>query len=472
MSCSWPDCLRLYDHCYLSLSPTWYAPLSARAISTVAPMAFPPMPSTNSLSRCRDPSQLGLHVPVVTTGCLKYDCHLARLHWEVNFWVGLVVQTLTHCLSARLDLGDTPDWSNGEALKAWLLNVKAQAEGFLHAAGVTTALEVTKSRARRAELAVTFLHIVMRSSQGDCEIKYKRQAGEKMAAGTEVCTTQLDSILTYAQLPDSLDLPPDPNHLAPYNHPILSETFPGWFMGLKDGIEVMRAANVLSRSEAAAKAVQLWTENFVNSNRRTEESIHQTALNRMIDAMRKLINPTSYKVKEILYCACLVHCSHCDWSGLGLNNRLPHDCSVQGKVMITGKIFADVKRVLYVHNILHNCTLLILGDLAPVLADLKLVPVLVDNILWSHQVELKSALCDQDVNVILSAPQCILNVASLGTDSGEPNNTTHTIDGGCTCNNCFVDSKKYKKCAGCQFFEVDTILDLPPHYSWQIWYQL
>jgi hypothetical protein len=62
--------------------------------------------------------------------------------------------------------------------------------------------------------------------------------------------------------------------------------------------------------------------------------------------------------------------------------------------------------------------------------------------------------------------------ASLGTDSGEPNNTTHTIDDGWTCNNCFVDSKKYKKCAGCQFFEVDTILDLPPHYSWQIWYQL
>jgi hypothetical protein len=95
-----------------------------------------------------------------------------------------VVQTLTHCLSVRLDLSDTPDWSNGEALKAWLLDVKAQAEGFLHAAGITTALEVMKSWVHRAE-------------------------------------------------------PPDPNHLAPYNHSILSETFPEWFMGLKDGIEVM-----------------------------------------------------------------------------------------------------------------------------------------------------------------------------------------------------------------------------------------
>jgi hypothetical protein len=41
-----------------------------------------------------------------------------------------VVQTLTHFLSTQLDLGDTPDWSNGEAMKSWLLNIKLKRRAF------------------------------------------------------------------------------------------------------------------------------------------------------------------------------------------------------------------------------------------------------------------------------------------------------------------------------------------------------
>lgn len=130
----------------------------------------------------------------------------------------------------------------------------------------------------------------------------------------------------------------------------------------------------------------------------------------MIDVMRKIMRPELYMVREVKDSTCLVYCQHCEWSGLGLHNSSFPQCSTRGMVTISETKFPDLNRVLYVHNILHDHTSLILGDLAPVLADLKLVPFLVDNILWSHQVELKSALCDQDVNVILSAPQCDLNV--------------------------------------------------------------
>ncbi|KAJ7801897.1 hypothetical protein B0H14DRAFT_3155361 [Mycena olivaceomarginata] len=61
--------------------------------------------------------------------------------------------------------------------------------------------------------------------------------------------------------------------------------------------------------------------------------------------------------------------------------------------------------------------------------------------------------------------QCWLRVA-------KPDNTTHTITGGHECNNCFVDGKKDRKCAGRRFFKAETILDLPPHHLRQIWYQL
>ncbi|KAJ7801898.1 hypothetical protein B0H14DRAFT_2614923 [Mycena olivaceomarginata] len=247
-------------------------------------------------------SHLGLYVPVGDAGRLKYDCHLARLRWEVDFL----------------------DWSNGEALKAWLLDVKAQAEGFLYAAGVTAALEVAKSRTRRAG----------GSLQGGTTRNYKRRHWR---------AAQLDAILTHVYLLNSLDLPPDPDHLAPYTHPILSNTFSSWFMGLKDGTDIVYAANALGRSDKAMKVIKLRTAKFVEIQ----------SPNRAVNAP----DSAEWHDSDIQYCypAC------------------PLSAFVHGTLTISKSNFPDLERVLYVHDVLHDPASLILGDLAPVLADLKLV---------------------------------------------------------------------------------------------------
>ncbi|KAJ7334776.1 hypothetical protein DFH08DRAFT_813824 [Mycena albidolilacea] len=78
MSYSWPGCLRLYDHCYLSPSPTQYAPLSAWAISSVMPMAFPSMPSTNSLLKVLATLS---EPPLATFHFRKTTATLLAAHW-------------------------------------------------------------------------------------------------------------------------------------------------------------------------------------------------------------------------------------------------------------------------------------------------------------------------------------------------------------------------------------------------------
>ncbi|KAJ7788454.1 hypothetical protein B0H14DRAFT_2628277 [Mycena olivaceomarginata] len=405
------------------------------------------------------------------------------------------------------------------ASKAWLLEVKADAESILQSAGVTAALEVAKSQARRAELAVTFLRTIMSLSRGGSKNDYKRRAGLEAAAGTEARTVQLNSILAHAQLLDSLDLPPDPDYLAPFEHPILSDTFPAWFLGLKDGTEIVQSANAHGRSAEALKAVK-------------ERHAQFTAQNGMIEVMRKLMRPQS------LYTATAV-------IGLGWASIIFsfHDCRSRGMLTITESNFPDLERVLYVHEILHDRCSLILGDLAPVLAQLQLIAVPVREILLLHKEELKSALCDMDVAAILSALQSDLeadldvyvteddrnNIGLLVTlavdvvlrqrsrcpvlfvpmdpeyrqgwsevtadqlqhwfracgrdvpwrarvepsNAGqiEPSNATHSIKGGRACNNCFMDGKNEKNCVGRRFLETETILDLPPHFSRAIWYQ-
>ncbi|KAJ7680083.1 hypothetical protein B0H14DRAFT_2655490 [Mycena olivaceomarginata] len=389
---------------------------------------------------------LGSTVPVGDAGRLKYDCHLARLRWEVDFWVGLVVQTLTHCLSARLDLGDTPDWSNRRSIESMAAcNVKAQAEGFLHAAGVTAALEVAKSRARRAELAVTFLRTVMSSLQGGTTHNYKRRTGLQALAGAEERAAQLDAILIRcppARLAQSASW--TQTILRHTAHPILSDTFSSWFMGLKDGTDIVYAANALGRLDEAMKVIKLRTAKFVESNCRTELSMLQTAAG---------------------------------W----------HD-SVRGTLTISESNFPDLERVLYVHDILHDPASLILGNLAPILADLKLVRVPVNSILRSRRVELESVLGKKHADAILSVPVCDLEVF-VGEDAlVGPKERQRNYSGwlrvarltirptlslaAAVCNNCFVDGKKDKTCAGRRFFKAETILDLPPHNSRQIWYQL
>jgi hypothetical protein len=145
-----------------------------------------------------NPTLLALPICVSHYGRLKYDPALARFWWTVNFFVGLVTKAVTHRISSQLDSHLLPDWTDAAATKAWLLDTKANAEKVLESAGVTAALEVAKSRARKAELVVTFLWTVMSSSQGGSKNDYKRHtlARKQMLASRRAPPSSIHTLHT------------------------------------------------------------------------------------------------------------------------------------------------------------------------------------------------------------------------------------------------------------------------------------
>jgi hypothetical protein len=75
---------------------------------------------------------------------------------------------------------------------------------------------------------------------------------------------------------------------------------------------------------------------------------------------------------------------------------------------ITEKNFPDLECMLYVY-IPHRASS-ILGDLASILTELKLIAVPAQQIINSKHKQLNSFLRPQDVAAILAAPSCELNV--------------------------------------------------------------
>ncbi|KAJ7849071.1 hypothetical protein B0H14DRAFT_3452659 [Mycena olivaceomarginata] len=237
---------------------------------------------------------------------------------------------------------------------------------------------------------------------------------------------------------------PKDDHLTPYTHPILSDAFPDWFMGLRDNIEIMRSANAHGRSDDANSALDS------GDNAQWDDGCFaQTA------------HSGSHEVKEILVCARLIHCRRCDLSGLASNNRSSHDCSA-GQDKITEKNFPDLECMLYVH-IPHRASS-ILGDLASILTELKLIA---------------------DVAAILAAPSCELNVyaaedqrdddgllLTMAVDILLTRQSRCPASDGCKEPPQVNLATGYDVVTGPGFRDVKTILDLPPHYPRHLWYKL
>ncbi|KAJ7770856.1 hypothetical protein DFH07DRAFT_953852 [Mycena maculata] len=371
----------------------------------------------------RDPGQMALHIPHPHYGCIKYDSSLACPRWDVDLLVEGVVYVVTQMTAARLhDLTVAVDWTDPVQTRAWLEVVKGKAEEVLREAGVSQALEQAKNKARCAELVLNFLRQTRR--EGILATPRGRQRRE-----------QLDAILERARELKSFDLPPDPDHLSSFLHPILGDSFQEWFLSLKDGTDVVYASNALGQTEESHLAAQE-NQQAIGKWRRAHHVdvyVDQVVVlrKRLVKAVRETTGAGKVLIKDILSALRRGTCSVCGISVIGGHNAVAHKCPIDRVVRdLTGKNFRDMERVQYIHEILNNDEMLAaLGHKADVLSEMALVVISAQTILDSQHHTLQSAMphdylsllpfltSDADIHVKEDVQSNIYGLLTLAVDT-------------------------------------------------------
>ncbi|KAJ7159805.1 hypothetical protein C8R43DRAFT_947910 [Mycena crocata] len=377
--------------------------------------------SINIIPIGQDPADLSLHIPHADYGRLKYDPILARLRWDVDHLVELIAETVTRILAAHLRSGASIVWTDADAVRGFLQGVKTDTTTILSQSGLTAALDSAKNSARHAELAVNFLRVLSSSKVAHEEwlefggFDQPRRVGI-LALGrpqSDERRDQLDDILVQARELDSYDLPPDPNCFGSFRHPILSETFPPWFLGLKKDTDIVYASNALGRDEEAHQAVEANSERFSEWRRNTPVVVDHIAILRknLIQTIRECAEGSSYPIIDFLDCSRKIFCPDCRSFGIGRHSQAKHTCMIGPRTgegrPLSGTHFIDVERVLYVHDIINNRLMLeVLGEIEDVLAELQLIAVPVKTILDCpyQQSALQAILPVIDFKAIRAAP--------------------------------------------------------------------
>ncbi|KAJ7511864.1 hypothetical protein B0H11DRAFT_1953393 [Mycena galericulata] len=320
--------------------------------------------------------RLSLHVPHGHYGRLKYDPALARLRWNVDFLVEVVADVLVQIVAARLnDTAITIDWTDPLDTRAWLVAAKSDAEAILVASGVSQSLEQAKNAARRSELVLNFLRAMTA-----CKRRHDRWValgGQGLAnprrgflaAPKDQRQQQLDDILEQAREADSFDLPVDPNHLGSWRHPILSESFATWFIGLKDGTDVVQASNALGRTEESHKAAMKNQQALGDWNRTHKidrsKIVDTAAIDRknLVEVAMATAKLGTYVYEDMSKSWRMGVCGDCGMFLIGGHNAAYHRCVSGERRTLTGGNFSDLERVLYPHDLLTNPAMLAaLGD--------------------------------------------------------------------------------------------------------------
>ncbi|KAF7370315.1 Cysteine proteinase [Mycena sanguinolenta] len=340
-----------------------------------------------------DPAHLSIHIPHAHYGRLKYDPVLKRKRWAVDFLVEVVVEVYVRVTANMLDEEEV-DWENGSAIRSFLERIQAAADHIVEESGVGAALTAAKNAARRAELCVTFLRSLRASKVRHERWLQTQGPGKAQAARTTITAApagerreaQLKALLENARLLDSFDLPPDPDHLGSYLHPILSETWPEWFRGLADGKDVVYAANAMGRTEegaAGAKANQAKIGPWRRKNV-VKVVVDTVAIARknMREAIAQMAAADEYVMKELDQSARIGRCPVCDVFAVGHHNRAYHECADGTQRRLNRQQFPDIERILYVHDVLGNGSMdAAFEDPDDVAAEFCLVPVPVSEIL-------------------------------------------------------------------------------------------
>ncbi|KAJ7904996.1 hypothetical protein B0H13DRAFT_740328 [Mycena leptocephala] len=363
----------------------------------------------------RKAHNVALHVSKGHAGRLKYDTMLAFFRWLVDFLVHLVIQVLLQIVSVFIQQNPDFDSDDGVQMRTALKGIRDQALDRLAESGVTEALERAKISARKHEFVNNFLRAIASSKRAeDGWYGYQRRDGVKTAVGTEARIAQAEAILASARELFELDLPCDLNGFGNWKHPLLSSTWIGWFLGLKDNIEIVYASNQMGRSEEAHLSVIARHEAFAEWRRSTPKFTHSQHIGFIRANLIKSVKDLVAGVGAPYLCGGLedayryFKCGTCNFEGIARNNGTKHACPQQelrdGR-RISAKAFPTVERALYAHDILTNSFMVgILGEIADVLAELNLVAVPATEILGSPAriQKLRAVLCSIDFEALMA----------------------------------------------------------------------
>ncbi|KAJ6520472.1 hypothetical protein C8R45DRAFT_919214 [Mycena sanguinolenta] len=364
-----------------------------------------------------NPAHLSIHLPHADYGRLKYDPILKRKRWNVDFFVEVVSEIFVRMAATALDREGAIDWEDALAVRQFLEGIMAAAQVVIEESGVGAALAAAKNAARREELSVSFLRALRTSKLRHEQWVESGQEGNAQGARTTITAApageqreaQLEAILEQAWMLDSFDLLPDPDHLAPYEHAILSDTWPGWFRKLKDGADVVNAANAKGRNEAGvvrARANQARIGPWSHANA-VQVVVDPVAFARQ--QMRRAISQTApvakYTVNEFDKSARMGRCTICQTFVVGHHNQSYHKCTDGTRHLLNKEEFPDLERILYAHDILGNPSMeAAFEDPADVAAEFCLVPMSVREILQSPRTfEILGAILRPDDLAALSA---------------------------------------------------------------------
>ncbi|KAJ6568235.1 hypothetical protein DFH09DRAFT_1467053 [Mycena vulgaris] len=304
----------------------------------------------------------------------NYNSILARLKWALFYLIHLISDTLVQAAAHKLKHDDVINWSEAEAVRRWLEEVKGAAE----------------LRLDETELAVTFLRTLVRAPPKSYTYTVRKER-LKAAPSGDARNTQLAEILDRARQLDSFDLPPDPDHLALFCHPILSDTFPSWFLSLKDGVEIVASVNSHGRSDKGCAAADATHAAIAQWNKDNVDVVAIAQKNMRV-AIRhgESLGMTEVIIKELQWSWRAAICDRCDSFCIANHNAAYHRCpdtvdDSEDRTLLE-RNFPIIDRILYAHNILHEPRgHKQLGNMSDLLSELHLFAIPVRRILQSRE---------------------------------------------------------------------------------------
>ncbi|KAJ7689158.1 hypothetical protein B0H17DRAFT_1135203 [Mycena rosella] len=294
-----------------------------------------------------DAAGLALMVAHGHYGHHKYNVIIACPRWNINFLVKIIAETTVQVIAQVLH-NCMIEWTDPTQVQRLLECIKMRMEAALLCSGVTKVLEGAKNKAQWVEL---------RSSLStSCELRGRPRRSTMpgfMTAqiGVRRHGATLESILHWARELDSYSLPPDLDHLGSFLHPILSPSFPNWFMQLADNTDVVYALNTLGRSEESTAATKA-----------NQKAIGQWRKTHTVEVYADTAAIKRHSMIEVIQDG---------------HNGAYHLCEVTGlQKQVISANFPSLEQVHYTHNILNNPHMqAALEDIADVLAQLDLVAI-------------------------------------------------------------------------------------------------
>ncbi|KAJ7758138.1 hypothetical protein DFH07DRAFT_772604 [Mycena maculata] len=444
---------------------------------------------------------------------ILYLLHVLFLSRLLGVYQPLIIVTQSNPVAAMM--------CSDDLVTAWYLLEPKQHEQF--EAGITP---ITAARLWDVTVAVDWTDPVQMRAWLEV-VKGKAEEGqtrrEGILAALRGCQRQeqLDAILERARELESFDIPPDPDHLGSFLHPIFSDSFQEWFLSLKDGTDVVYASNTLGRTEESHLAAQENQQVIGKWHRAHHIDVYVDQVvvlcKRLVKAVRETTGAGKVLIKDILSALRWGNCSICGISVIGSHNVVAHKYPVDRMVRhLTGKNFRNMECIQYVHEILNNDKMLAgLGPKPDILSEMALVKISVQTILDSQHDALQSTMphdylsllpfltSDADIyvkedtqndvydlltlavdTVLATKSQCPPEFLPLEFDSHDAwsmsqsemllqwfksPNVTALLNGtlhvqGYNCKLC-----SSKTCGDRRFLKVNTLLDLPPHHARHIW---